>query len=207
MEGARADALFRGLEMSRACMEIGKKHHIWNQAQYGCVHFALQMPWGMGVYPHCSERLPERNFASCECMVDWRRVEAPCPCNGSVEILWGGALHQYVMHANRQARTNMHKQLQKPHALQPMVVQFWHQKENMTIWCNLVILIKICWNVLSMIGCWCFAFMCSWRALLAFLARYGLEDSQSCLLVADLERLDRAPFLEQMGPFAVSSCV
>lgn len=30
------------------------------------------------------------------------------------------------------------------------------------------------------------------------LVRYGLEDSQSCLLVADLERLDRAPFLEQM---------
>lgn len=28
--------------------------------------------------------------------------------------------------------------------------------------------------------------------------KYGLEDSQSCLLVADLERLDRAPFLEQM---------
>lgn len=33
--------------------------------------------------------------------------------------------------------------------------------------------------------------------------KYGLEDSQTCLLVADLERLDRAPFLEQMGIPAV----
>lgn len=29
--------------------------------------------------------------------------------------------------------------------------------------------------------------------------RYGLQDSQSCLLIADLERLDRAPFLEEMS--------
>jgi len=28
--------------------------------------------------------------------------------------------------------------------------------------------------------------------------QYGLQDSQSCLLIADLERLDRAPFLEEM---------
>ena len=30
--------------------------------------------------------------------------------------------------------------------------------------------------------------------------RYGLEDSQSCLLVADTERLERAPFISSMGP-------
>ena len=39
--------------------------------------------------------------------------------------------------------------------------------------------------------------------------RYGLEDSQSCLFVADLERLDRATFLEQMGflgPSGVGFC-
>jgi len=33
--------------------------------------------------------------------------------------------------------------------------------------------------------------------------KYGLEDSQSCLLVADMERLERAPFISGMGIPAV----
>ena len=34
--------------------------------------------------------------------------------------------------------------------------------------------------------------------------RYGLEDSQSCLLVADMGRLERAPFISGMGPLLSS---